>query len=639
MNNIVVLVGLAIAAVMCIPVFSQMRKHPQGLHILFFAEMWERFSYYGMRGLLIVYFTQHFLFDDRFAQAQYGAYTTMVYLLPLVGGFIADRYLGTRKSIAFGALLLVAGHLLMGVEQEQVREVLTYDGVRYEVALEGRLDQRTAQVIVDGARYDWSVGKDATLTIVGLPEGASLPRVLAADTYEWTQEGRDPVYVGIMMLALSLIVMGVGFLKANISTIVGQLYDNRPDGERDAGFFLYYFGINLGAFLAGIFCGLVGVTYGWWAGFGLAGVGMLFGWLVFVRGRLAFFLPGPNQLPEHVGRPPEGVDLKAKALGPLSLENTIYVLGLIGVFAVWGLMTLDVQARAAISGAAAAHVLANGEGAPLPFGLQIADFFAVIGAVLAVGSVVVLTYIFRVMARDCNPVERGRMTLALVLIAASVVFWTLFEQAGSSLNQFAERSTQYFDDPNPNDWLDVSMTSGQTQAFNSFFILLLAPVFAALWTWLDKRKSDLNDVLKFAIALILAGVGFLVLVVGAQYADADYRVPLIFLAGLYLFHTLGELFLSPVGLSAITKLSVAKVVSTMMAVWFLSSAWAQWLGAVVAGMTAQETVGGVVTDPGRALATYVEVFWWLAGVAIGLGVLFALVSPWLNRLRGPSARQ
>jgi POT family proton-dependent oligopeptide transporter len=591
MWDIVIATGIVITVVTAIPVFRQMRRHPRGIHVLFFTEMWERFSYYGMRAILVAYMTQHFLFDDDVAQGQYGAYTALVYLLPLVGGFVADKYLGTRKAIAFGALLLVAGHLLMAVEQAPARETVTYQGQTYDFAAEGRQDRRRTWVVVDGARYEYGPAAGGGIAIAGLPANAPLPSVLPAGSYEMRVEGRNPLFVNIFYLAMSLIIMGVGFLKPNISTIVGQLYE-QGDPRRDAGFMLYYYGINLGAFWSSALCAGLGVTVGWWAGFGLAGIGMFLGWCVFVRRRLLFFLPGPAELPEHLGAPPNPELIREPWLGPLTRERMIYVCAILGVFVVWWLVQRE----------------------------------PVVNISLTVASVGIVAYFVFYMVRRCTAVESRRIILALLLTAASCVFFTLFELAGSALNQFAERNTQL-----PNDGF-VSITSGQTQTFNAGFILLLAPLFAMLWNWMNRTKRDIGDPAKFALGLIQVGAGFLVLVWGAQFADESARVPLVFLILLYLLHTNGELFLSPVGLSAMTKLSPAAVVSTMMATWFLASSAAQALAAQVAKLTAQETVGGQVLDPQAALATYVDVFTQIGWAAIGIGVVFGALSPWMRRM-------
>jgi POT family proton-dependent oligopeptide transporter len=591
MWDIVIATGIVITVATCIPVFRQMRHHPRGIHVLFFTEMWERFSYYGMRAILVAYMTQHFLFDDGLAQGQYGAYTSLVYLLPLLGGFLADKYLGTRKAIAFGALLLVAGHLTMAVEQAPARETLTYQGQTYEFAAEGRQDRRRTWLVVAGQRYEYGPAEGGGIAIEGLPGNAPLPSVLPEGSYEMRVEGRNPFYVSIFYLAMSLIIMGVGFLKPNISTIVGQLYE-KGDPRRDAGFTLYYFGINLGAFWSSALCAGLGMTVGWWAGFGLAGIGMFLGWCVFVRRRLLFFLPGPAELPEHLGAPPDREHIRKPFLGPLTREHVIYLGGLLGVIGVWWLVQRE----------------------------------QVVNLALTISSVGIVAYFIVYMIRRCTAVESQRIILALILTSASVVFFTLFELAGSALNQFAERNTQL-----PSDGF-FSITSGQTQAFNAGFILLCAPLFAMLWNWMNRTKRDIGDPAKFALGLIQVGAGFLVLVWGAQFADESARVPLVFLMLLYLLHTTGELFLSPVGLSAMTKLAPAAVVSTMMATWFLASSAAQALAAQVAKLTAQETVGGQVLDPQAALATSVDVFNQIGWAAIGIGVVMAVFSPLLRRL-------
>jgi POT family proton-dependent oligopeptide transporter len=225
--NVVVVAGVLITIATGIPVFLQLRKHPRGLYVLFFAEMWERFSYYGMRGILIFYLTQHFLFDDVTAGGQYGAYTSLVYLLPLIGGVMADRYLGTRKAIAFGALLMVAGQFLMAVEGPPARQFLIYGDQRYEFQITGRANARESRLLVDGQAHEFGPAADGAITIQGLPASSPLPQTLPAGSFR-TIEERDPTFVFLLYFAMSLIIMGVGFLKPNISSIVGQLY---PQGN------------------------------------------------------------------------------------------------------------------------------------------------------------------------------------------------------------------------------------------------------------------------------------------------------------------------------------------------------------------------------------------------------------------------
>jgi POT family proton-dependent oligopeptide transporter len=579
--DIITLAGIVITIATAIPVLLQLRNHPRGLFVLFFAEMWERFSYYGMRGLLIFYLTQHFLLDDKAAQSQYGAYTSLVYLLPLIGGLLADRYLGARKAIAFGALLLVAGHLTMAVEGPPATQVLNYHGQSYEFQATGRMDSRDVKLMVDGKAHSYSGGADGGLTIDGLAPGAALPSVLAKGDYQLSVKPAPALFKNVMYLALALIIMGVGYLKANISSIVGELYVAN-DPRRDPGFTLYYYGINLGAFWAAIACGALGEKLGWGWGFGAAGVGMALGWLVFMFGK---------PLLEGHGEPPVPEALKKPVIGPINLEWSLYLAGFVGVAVVWFLV----------------------------------QYNGMVGSMLGLGSLAILGYLGWFMATQCTKVERERLGLALILILASVMFWTLFEQAGTSLNQFAERNT------------DLSITAAtkmgaaQTQSFNAGFILIFAPVFSALWAYLGQRGRDLNTVVKFGLALLQVGAGFFVLVWGTTFADDAFQVPLIFLALAYLLHTTGELCLSPVGLSQMTTLSPPKVVSTIMATWFLASSWAQWLGGKVASLTASDTVAGKVLDPGKALHTYAHVFLQIGLAGVALGVVMLAISPWLKK--------
>ena len=608
--NLVIVLGVIVTLVTGLPVLMQILKnHPKGLITCFFAEMWERFSFYGMRGLLIFYLTQHFLFDDGFATGQYGTYGSLVYLLPLVGGIVADRYIGTRKAIVFGAVLLVMGHGLMAYEGWGARQTLEYAGESYTIQVEGRGDARTTQVVVDGQAYDYGSAETGGLAIQELPAGSSLPAVLPEGSYT-LDTARDQNAVNIFYLALSLIIMGVGFLKPNISTLVGQLYP-QGDPRRDSGFTLYYYGINLGSFWAAVLCGFLGQTYGWGWGFGLAGIGMLAGLIVFIFGKGLLQGKGESPYPELIKRP---------VLGPINREWLIYILGFVGVGLLW-------------------FVVPNHD---------------MVGIGLTISTVVALAFItwFIVFKLRGDKVARERMMLAMVLVFGSVIFFTLFEQAGSSLNLFAERNVDLavtgeavrlfgmIPMGSPEQlaaagvetgawwtWIDSSLTASQTQSFNAGFILIFAPIFAALWAFLGSRKIDPNPVVKFGLGIIQVGLGFLVIVWGVNsgLVDEAFRTPLVLLALLYLFHTTGELFLSPVGLSYITKLSVASIVSFMMAVWFMASAIAHYVGGMIAGMAGTETVGGEVTDPAAALATSMDIFnrlgWW--GVGIGVGFIVA----------------
>ncbi|MBJ7446722.1 MAG: MFS transporter [Brevundimonas sp.] len=604
--NIVIALGLIITFATGVPVLMQILKnHPRGLIILFFAEMWERFSYYGMRGILIFFLTQHFLFDDAEAGSIYGSYTSLVYLLPLLGGILADRFLGTRKAVAFGALLLVAGHGMMAFEGRPATETLTYAGTTYEISSEGRGAGREVGIVIDGQTYAFEPAENG-LSIQGLPATSTLPAVIPTSEYT-IEKSRDLMGVNVFYLAVSLIIMGVGFLKPNISTIVGQLYP-QGDPRRDSGFTLYYYGINLGAFWAAVLCGLLGQTVGWWAGFGLAGIGMALGWVVFMWGK---------PLLEGNGEPPATANLDKKMLGPINREWSIYLIStVVGVLAVWGLVRSN----------------------------------ALVGWVLGIATIASLLFVLYVIIKVCETkAQRERMMLAMVLIFGSVVFFTLFEQAGTSLNLFADRNVdlsltptavQFLGItvgtpaqlaaagiPTPSGfWIDATVTAAQTQSFNAGFILIFAPIMAALWAFLARRNMDPNPTMKFGLGLLQVGLGFMVIVWGAGMADSAFQMPILLLGLLYMFHTLGELFLSPVGLSEITKLSVAKVVSFMMAVWFLASSIAQYVGGWIAGLAGTETVGGQVLDPGAALRTSLEVFEMLGLWGMGIGVAFIVIS-------------
>ena len=604
--NIVIIAGLIITLLTGIPVLMQILKnHPRGLIILFFAEMWERFSYYGMRGILIFFLTQHFLFDDATAGSTYGSYTSLVYLLPLVGGILADRYIGTRKAIAFGALLLVAGHGMMAFEGRPATETLTYAGTAYEISAEGRGADRDVNIVVNGEKYAFGPAEGGGIAVAGMPAGSPLPATMAEGSYEMAQT-RDLMGVNVFYLAVSLIIMGVGFLKPNISTIVGQLYP-QGDPRRDSGFTLYYYGINLGAFWAAVLCGYLGQTVGWWAGFGLAGIGMALGWVVFMLGK---------PLLEGKGEPPNPEALKRPMLGPLNRDWSIYLLGTLGVGLIWFLVQRN----------------------------------SMVGTVLTAATIASLLFILYVIVKVCQTrAQRERMMLAVVLIFGSVVFFTLFEQAGTSLNLFADRNVDLSLTPTAFQllgvtvgtpaqleaagiatptgfWIDATITAAQTQSFNAGFILIFAPIMAAIWAYLAKRNMDPNPVMKFGLGLLQVGLGFMVVVWGAGMANSAFQMPIVLLGLLYMLHTTGELFLSPVGLSEITKLSMPAVVSFMMAVWFLASSIAQFVGGKIAGLMGTETVGGQVLDPQGALATSLDGFNKLGTWGVGIGIGFILIS-------------
>ncbi|MGY4395493.1 POT family proton-dependent oligopeptide transporter [Sphingomonas sp. UYAg733] len=561
--------SLAISVVTAIPVALQLRHHPKGLATLFFLEMWERFSYYGMRALLIFYLTQHFLFDDVTAQGQYGAFTSLAYLLPLVGGMVADRLFGLRKTVMLGASLLLAGHALMAIESPASTQIITHRGVEYSIERSTDGPSAGASIIVKSARYPLRATPSGGLEIDRLPPNSTLPRTMAKGEYALSTHSANDFAAPLLFLALACIAVGVGLLKPNVAAMVGSLYA-RDDPRRDQGFTLYYYGINLGAFWAAIVCGWLGQTVGWWAGFGAAGLGMFIGLIAF-----------------HLGRSSFGADRQGSAEPPKAAPRTnVAVCGLtiVIVALVWFVLQHN----------------------------------AMVGAVLTAGSLAMIVYIAWFVVRRCSAEERQSILLAVTLVSTAVVFFTLNEQAGSSLNQFAERNTQL--------GLGVAgaMTAAQTQSINGAFLLIGAPAFAALWTWLGRRRSEPDPLVKFGIAMILAGAGFYVLSCSAPFADAESRVPLLFLTATYLLLAVGELCLTPVGLSQMTRLAPAALGGTMLAVWYLSLSWAQWLGAKLATLTAADTIAGQVTDPHLALTNYVRVFSRVGLVSVAIGCTLCL---------------
>ena len=490
--------------------------------------MWERFSFYGMRALLVLYLTRHFLFSDEQAGHIYGAYLGMVYALPVIGGIVADRWLGFRKAVVLGGVLLAFGHLGMAVEGE-------------------------AAVVVAG------------------------------------EVRRDAAVEQIFYLSLALIIVGVGFLKPSVSSAVGKLYAE-GDARRDGGFTIFYMGINLGAFLSTLIVGGIGEFYGWRYGFGLAGVGMVVGLLVFLRGQrhLAGVLEPPR--PRWLAEPAFGA-AGGGALSGATRERAIYLGALLLTALAWFMVQ-----RPPLVGQALVLTLA-----------------------LAYG------FFVHYMLKNCTGDERARMTLVIVLTFCGVCFWALFEQAGSSMNLFTDRVVD-------RGLGGVEIAASQFQSLNAGFILLLGLPFAALWAALARRRREPGIAAKFALGIIQAGLGFGALVLGIALADEAGKVAMIWLVLAYLLHTTGELCLSPVGLSMVTKLTPARVTGMMMGAWFLATAFADYLAGVLAAMASVDVRGGAPT-PAELLNAYGGLFEWLFYVGVGFGLALLAVSPWLRKLQ------
>ena len=418
---------------------SDFLGHPKGLFVCFATEMWERFSYYGMRALLILYLTKHWEFTDATSYLIYGAYTSLVYIMPVFGGMLADQILGSKKAVTYGAILLVFGHLGMTVESNEQ----------------------------------------------------------------------------IFYLSLALIVSGVGFLKPNISTMVGALYEE-GDPRRDSGFTIFYMGINIGAFTATLLCGYLGEEIGWAYGFGAAGIGMLLG--------LFIFLWGQKYL-EGLAEPPSNKYM-TKVNG-ISFENWAYISGVVMVLVTWFLVQNSQLVGQLLGG----------------FG------------VIFIGAWLLYALL------KCAPEERDRLIVVGILILFSLIFWALFEQAGSSLNILTDRGVDRV-------IFGWEVPASMFQSLNAGFIFTIAPLFALLWIALAKRNMEPSTPIKFSIGIVLVGLGFLALVYGMNSSEG-LQTGVIWIVLIYLLHTLGELCLSPVGLSSVTKLSPQRIVGFMMGMWFL----------------------------------------------------------------------
>ncbi|MBD3733404.1 MAG: MFS transporter [Sphingopyxis sp.] len=436
---VVLAVFLSIGALIAGSKKPEFAGHPKGLYMLFFAEMWERFSYYGMRAILIFYLTQHWLFSDSKSNLIYGAYTSLVYITPVLGGYLADRYLGQRKAVLFGGLLLAAGHSLMAVE------------------------------------------------------GGG---------------GQEDATINVFWAALAFIIVGSGFLKANISVMVGQLY-RLTDVRRDGAYTIFYMGINVGAALGTILVGYLGQRIGWGYGFGLAGIGMLAGLVVFVLGKSA--LLGAGEAPAPLAK---------------SREWTLYGIGLAAVAVIWALV----------------------------------QYQDVIQSLLAISGIALLGYVlYESFKLEKEP--RERMFAILFLIALNPLFWGLFEQAGGSMNLFTDR---YVD--------RGAVPASIFQSINPIYIILFAPFFAGLWQWLGKRGMEPSAPAKFGLALAQMGLANLVLVWGAEAFGVAAMTPVLFVFLYYLLATTGELCLSPVGLSAMNRLAPSYLASLIMGAWFYMTA-------------------------------------------------------------------
>ncbi|MGN6817744.1 MAG: peptide MFS transporter [Sphingomonas sp.] len=566
--------------------------HPVQLRRLFGIEMWERFGFYGMRALLVLYLTKHFLFQDHQANGIVGGYLSLVYLTPVVGGFLADAYLGSKRAVKFGALVMAVGYLMLCCGGQQAKPFATIDGQRYEVSQAPAVSTLATNTAPQTIQKNGQV-----LVIHGLPDGSvqlldgkgQVAETVAANKFVAGAEG-SPAHTSFLLFALGLIVIGNGFFKPNISTIVGSLYET-GDRRRDAGFTIFYAGINVGSILGQIAVPFLADHFGWGAGFLGVSVVLVLAWAMtqFEGGRLAGY-----------GEPPvrQGPDRTL----------LIYGLSLASVVLFW-------------------MIFSNVIDSPEPSGSSIWEYIV---ATPLLGKALLVIFLAAVIgipiwsARVGDKVEREMMFAAILLVIFNVTFWALFEQAASSLTLFADRNTDLA-------LFGFHMSAATTQQFNPIVVVLFAPVLSWLWLALAKRNLEPSIQVKFALALMLVGLGFVVLAASGGTANAAFKVSLWWLVLTYFLHSIAELCISPVGLSMITKLSIARIVGMMMGVWFLSISVGEYLAGAAAQAAAVKTVGGQVTNPELSLHTYLGTFMTGGELTIGAGILLLVLSPLIKK--------
>ncbi|AIL12470.1 hypothetical protein IM40_01310 [Candidatus Paracaedimonas acanthamoebae] len=477
-------------------------SQPKALYILFFVELWERFSFYGMRALLILYMTYELLFQDTKAYNVYGIYTALVYAAPVMGGYLADNYLGNRKAIYLGGIIIMLGHFCLALP---FKESLFY--------------------------------------------------------------------------GLAFIIVGTGFFKANITSLLGQFYE-KGDARRDAGFTLFYMGINLGACLAPLACGYIGKTLGWHYGFGMAGVGMLLGMFVLLKS---------VRILDSKGNPPSKTNLNQS----LGFGLTPYRLIVIGSFISIALFSLCLH------------------------------FHHVMGHFLNIFGIITLIWVLSIAYR-CNYEERKAILTLLIMLLFFMIFFAGFEQAGSSISLFTARhiNRYIFGWEIPAPWF---------QSIPPFFVITMAPIISAIWVKLGKRKLEPLPPTKFGLGLLQGGIGFACLMIGIKTADTQGMASAIWLIFAYFFHALGELSLSPVGLSMVTKLSPPRFVSFLMGILFLSASFGNYLAALFARIFGAPNQPLQANDKLGSLIGFSETFEFLFYFLLSASIVIFLISPFMRK--------
>jgi len=497
---------------------KQFLGHPVGLFYLFFAELWERFSFYGMRALLTLYMV-NVIFEklverDYATAAVYASYGSLVYASTVIGGKISDQILGMRNSIFLGGILMAIGHFVLAIENDMA-----------------------------------------------------------------------------FFLALSLIIVGNGFFKPNISTFVGTLYPH-GDPKKDSGFTIFYMGINIGGWVAPLLCGWLAAKYGWHYGFGLAGIGILTGLIVFWRGIQK------NVFGER-GLPPNEKVMDKKVLG---IKQGILV------------PILAVIAAPLIAFLLASYKAVAEEGI---FGGQ-----NIVNIIFQGIGLAVLAYLGYEMYKATLD-ERKKLFVAVLITFFMTIFWGFHELSGSVITLFAARNID----------LEGIMSAAQTNSLNSMWIIVLAIPISMMWTWLSKKNKNPRTPYKFGLGLLFAGISFYVLAISGASANENGLVPFAYLLLMYFLLSVGELFMSPVGLSKITDLSPKRIVAFMMGVWFLSSAFAfqivGFIGKQLAIESTDKNVGGFET-----LTVYTDGFMLIAKYSLVAGLIVLVASPFIKKLMG-----
>ncbi|HWL07867.1 MAG TPA: peptide MFS transporter [Planctomicrobium sp.] len=506
------------------PVSLGIWHHPAGLYVLFLTEMWERFSFYGMRALLVFYLTRHFLFSDHVSLGIYGAYVALGYATPVIGGLLADRYLGQRLSVTIGAVLMCLGHLGMAFE---------------------------------GAASETLSAADGSILIV-----------------------RDETALQVFYFSLALLIVGIGFLKPNIATIVSRLY-TADDPRRASGYTIFQMGIMLGAAISAAICGYLGERYGWSYGFGAAGIGMLIGLIVFLAGQRTLKGLAEPPFPEQLHRP---------VFGPFSPAHLIAAGTIVAVVMFWLLLQ---QTRWV--------------------GYLLGSF-----SLLVIGIILWLSF-FR-----CQKIERDRMLVLLFLQLGMTAFATLFEQAGGALNLFADRHVDRMVGA-------VQVKASQLQSVVPMTIVLLAPFFAWLWPRLAASGKNPRTPTKYALTMLLMGAGFGLLTLATKSFAINGLIPLGWLLSAYILFGVADLIIVSVAYTTITLLSIPRIVGMMMGTSMLAISAANYLAARIATLAGPSGKITAAVPPDETLAAYSFLFSLLSGSAFVITVVLFAVSPALSR--------